>query len=124
MDPVKAFDALAHEARLSVFRLLIPAGREGLPAGHIGAHLGLPANSLSFHLNRLTQAGLLTCRRRGRQLFYTVDYPTLSEIVQFLAGDCCANAPEGCLPCCPTVPVPASAQTRQACGSSSEPEEA
>jgi len=122
-DPVTAFDALAHEARLSVFRLLIPAGREGLPAGHIGAHLGLPANSLSFHLNRLTRAGLLTSRRRGRQLFYAVNYPALSEMVQFLAGDCCAGVPEGCLPECPTVPSPARERGCRTCGAPT-PEEA
>lgn len=115
MDPVKAFDALAHETRLAVFRLLVPEGRDGLPAGAIGERLRLAPNSLSFHLNRLTQAGLLTSRRRGRQLFYAVHYETLSAIVQFLAADCCAGAPEGCLAGCPSLPLPAGLPAGPSC---------
>jgi ArsR family transcriptional regulator len=106
IDPVRAFDALAHETRLAVFRLLVPAGREGLPAGRIGERLRLAPNSLSFHLGRLSQAGLLTCRRQGRQLYYAVHYPALAAMVAFLAGECCADAPEGCLAGCPTLPLP------------------
>ena len=60
--PGKAFEALAHETRLAVFGLLIPAGREGMPAGVIGERLGLSPNSLSFHLGRLAIAGLVSAR--------------------------------------------------------------
>lgn len=103
LELVKAFEALAHETRLAVFRLLIPAGRNGLPAGVIGERLGLPANSLSFHLGRLVNAGLIRSRRQGRHLYYAVAYARLSELVGFLADDCCAAVPEGCLPDCPSV---------------------
>lgn len=103
LEPVKAFEALAHETRLAVFRLLIPVGRDGLPAGVIGERLDLPANSLSFHLGRLVNAGLIRGRRQGRHLYYAVAYARLSELVGFLADDCCAAAPEGCLPDCPSV---------------------
>ena len=101
----KTFKALSHETRLAVFRLLIPAGREGVSAGAIGERLGLPANILSFHLGRLVNAGLIRSRRQGRHLFYAVDYARLAEIVGFLADDCCAAVPEGCLPECPGAPL-------------------
>lgn len=97
----KTFEALAHETRLAVFRLLIPAGGDGLSAGTIGERLGLPANSLSFHLGRLVNAGLIRGRRQGRYLYYAVDYARLADLVGFLADDCCAAVPEGCLPECP-----------------------
>lgn len=97
----KAFEALAHETRLAVFRMLIPAGREGRSAGTIGEELGLPANSLSFHFGRLVNAGLIHSRRQGRHLYYALDYERLAELVGFLTDDCCAAVPEGCLPECP-----------------------
>ena len=100
----KTFEALSHETRLAVFRLLIPAGREGVSAGTIGERLGLPANSLSFHLGRLVNAGLIHSQRQGRHLYYAVDYACLAELVGFLADDCCAAVPEGCLPECPGAP--------------------
>lgn len=101
----KTFEALSHETRLAVFWLLIPAGREGVSAGTIGERIGLPANILSFHLGRLVNAGLIGSRRQGRHLFYAVDYARLAEIVGFLADDCCAAVPEGCLPECPGTPL-------------------
>jgi len=100
-ETVRAFDALAHETRLSVFRLLIPAGEAGLAAGAVGARLGLAPNNLSFHLGRLAHAGLVRSRRQGRHLYYAVDYAALAALVGFLADDCCAATPEGCLPACP-----------------------
>ncbi len=104
VDPTKAFEALAHETRLAVFRLLIPAGPEGLPAGVIGNRIGLLPNALSFHLGRLTNSGLLRMRRSGRNQYYAVDYQRLSALVGFLVEDCCANAPEGCMRGCPGMP--------------------
>ena len=103
LQPAKAFEALAHETRLAVFRLLIPAGPEGQPAGVIGEQLGLPPNSLSFHLGRLANAGLVSARREGRRLYYAVQYPRVAALIGYLVNDCCAEAPAGCLPDCPTV---------------------
>lgn len=113
--PARIFEALAHETRLAVFRLLIPAGRDGLAAGAIGSRLGLPANSLSFHLARLASADLVRARRQGRHLYYAVQYATLSEIVDFLADDCCSAAPEGCLPECPSRATVSSESCAQVC---------
>lgn len=102
----RVFEALAHEARLAVLRRLIPAGPEGLPAGAIGAALGLAPTRLSFHLGRLRAAGLVESRREGRHVHYAVRYAALGALVGFLVEDCCAGAPEGCLPECP-APAPA-----------------
>ena len=99
---VGSLEALAHQTRLGVVRMLIPVGRDGLAAGEIAARLDLPANSLSFHLGRLVNAGLIHCRRRGRNLFYAADYERIDEIVRFLTDKCCADAPQGCFPDCPT----------------------
>ena len=104
VDPTKAFEALAHDARLAVVRLLIPAGPDGLPAGVIGSRIGIPPNALSFHLGRLTNAGLVGMRRAGRNQYYAVDYRRLSALVGFLVEDCCGDAPDGCMPGCPGAP--------------------
>ncbi len=107
MHPVAAFEALGHDTRLAVFRLLIPAGPDGLAAGEISERIGMPPNALSFHLSRLVQADLVTSRRAGRQIFYAVEYERLSGLLSFLLNDCCADAPSGCLPGCPTKPLDA-----------------
>lgn len=107
-NAVGSFEALGHATRLGVLRLLIPAGVNGLAAGDISNHLDLPPNSLSFHLGRLVNAGLIECRRSGRNLFYAADYARVAELVRFLSVDCCADAPDGCLPQCPTVAEPPS----------------
>lgn len=100
-DPVAVFEALAHQTRLAMLRLLIPAGAEGLAAGEISQRIGLPPSALSFHLSRLAQADLITARRVGRQIFYAAHYERLTALLRFLVEDCCANAPGGCLPGCP-----------------------
>ena len=99
-EAVNSFEALAHETRLGVLRLLIPVGVSGMAAGDISKQLNLPPNSLSFHLGRLVNARLIVSRRSGRKLFYAAEYAHVAELVRFLADDCCANAPEGCLPEC------------------------
>jgi len=102
-DPVAAFEALAHETRLAVLRLLIPAGPDGLAAGEISEGIGLPPAALSFHLSRLVQADLIAARRAGRQIFYAARYERMTALLRFLVEDCCARAPSGCLPGCPST---------------------
>ena len=101
IDAVAGLVALGHEARLAVFRLLIPQGQRGLPAGEIGQRLGIPPNGLSFHLTRLEHAHLITSCREGRRIFYAANYERAADLIAFLTDDCCANAPEGCFPDCP-----------------------
>ncbi len=88
---IAALGALAQEARLGIFRLLVQAGPDGMPAGRIGEALGLPAATLSFHLNQLKQAGLVTCRRDGRSLIYAGSFATVNALLGYLTENCCGG---------------------------------
>jgi DNA-binding transcriptional ArsR family regulator len=104
---VVALGALAQESRLAVFRLLVQAGADGLPAGRIAEALDLPAPTLSFHLAQLKQAGLVTFRREGRSLIYVADYGAMNGLVAYLMENCCQGQPNACaVPSC--VPATAS----------------
>ena len=102
MDPrsaVACLGALAHETRLAVFRLLVQAGPDGLSAGTIAETIGLPPSSLTFHLQQLSHAGLITQRRVSRQLFYATDFAVMNEVVAYLTENCC-GAGTACAPAC------------------------
>lgn len=90
---VVALAALAQETRLSIFRLLVEAGPEGFCAGDIGARLGVPAATLSFHLAQLANAGLVQARQRGRFIFYSANFEAMNGIVAFLTENCCGGRP-------------------------------
>jgi len=92
---VTALAALAHESRLSVFRLLVEAGHEGLPAGRISECLGLPPSSLSFHLKELSHAGLIGSRQQGRFVIYAANFQAMTALLGFLTENCCAGDPCG-----------------------------
>lgn len=87
-----ALSALAHETRLDVFRLLVQAGPEGLPAGDVAHRLGVPAPTLSFHLKELRGAGLLRAEREGRQIHYAPDFENMTALVAYLGENCCAGS--------------------------------
>lgn len=87
----RALAALGHEARLSIFRLLVTAGPEGLRVGEIAAHLGLAASTLAHHLSTLVDAGLVVQDRQGREVFNRVDYPAMHTVLGFLTSACCAG---------------------------------
>lgn len=86
---VAALAALAQETRLDVFRLLVRSGPEGLAAGEIGAELGIPSATLSFHLKELRSAGLVACERDGRSRIYRPDFAAMHSLVGFLTESCC-----------------------------------
>ena len=96
LDAIAALAALAQESRLDIFRLLVQAGTDGLPAGQIGERLGLPSATLSFHLNQLKQADLVTFRREGRSLIYMAEYRAMNALLGFLTENCCQGNPAGC----------------------------
>jgi ArsR family transcriptional regulator len=102
---ISALAALAQGSRLDIFRLLVQAGPEGLPPGKIGDRLSLPLATLSFHLNQLKQAGLITFRRDGRSLIYSAAYGRMNALLGFLTENCCQSDPAACDPgrtiCCP-----------------------
>lgn len=87
----RALAALGHDARLSIFRLLVKAGGEGLRVGDIGAHLNLAPSTLAHHLSTLVDAGLVVQDRRGREVFNRVDYPAMRAVLGFLTSECCAG---------------------------------
>jgi DNA-binding transcriptional ArsR family regulator len=90
---VTALAALAHQWRLAVFRLLVEAGPDGLPAGRISERLALPPSSLSFHLKELTRAGLVRSRQQGRFVIYSADFAAMQGLVGFLTENCCGGEP-------------------------------
>ncbi len=93
---VSALSALAQESRLEIFRFLVQAGKNGIAAGKIAERLDLPPSTLSFHLNQLKQAGLLTCRREGRTLFYSANYDSMNDLVAYLMENCCQGQTDNC----------------------------
>lgn len=102
---IEALGALAHDHRLSIFRLLVERGPEGLAAGHIAGQVGLVPSSLTFHLQALQRAGLITQKRESRQLIYTADFEAMNGLVGYLTENCCAGS-SACAPNCkPAIPV-------------------
>ena len=96
---VAALGALAHETRLAVFRLLVQRGPDGMPAGAIAQAVKLPPSSLTFHLQQLAHAGLITQRRLSRQLFYAADFSAMNAVLGYLAENCCGGG-ASCAPVC------------------------
>ena len=90
--------ALGHPMRLQIVRFVVKAGNEGAAAGAIQAALDLPASTLSFHLKRLAQAGLLATRQEGTFLFYSADYTALQALTDYLWEDCCKGGTK--VSCC------------------------
>ena len=95
---IAALGALAQGTRLELFRLLVARGPEGLSAGIIAERLAVMPSSLSFHLQQLVHAGLISQRRLSRQLIYSADYNTMSELMAYLTENCCGRG--ACVPVC------------------------
>ena len=94
---VLQLSSIAQEARLEIFRLLVQAGPEGLPAGSIGESLSIPASTLSFHLKELSHAGLINSRQVSRFIYYSANYDAMNGLLAYLTENCCAGAEE-CAP--------------------------
>jgi DNA-binding transcriptional ArsR family regulator len=97
-DAVAGLAALAQDNRLDVFRLLVQAGPEGMPAGEIADSLGIAPNTLTFHFDRLRMAGLISVRREGRSMIYAARYETMNALLGYLTDNCCRGAPQKCAP--------------------------
>jgi len=110
-DAVSALAALAQDNRLDVFRLLVQAGPDGLPAGQVAEQLKLAPNTLTFHFDRLRSAGLVTVRREGRSMIYAARFEVMNALLGFLTENCCQGAAETCAPavCKPARPKQAKA---------------
>jgi DNA-binding transcriptional ArsR family regulator len=91
-DVIKALTALAQPVRLKVFRALVVTGEAGLTPGTISQALGIPANTLSFHLKELTNSGLVTQERASRHLIYRAAYGRMNALLGYLTDNCCRGA--------------------------------
>jgi DNA-binding transcriptional ArsR family regulator len=117
INAVAALAALAQDNRLDVFRLLVQAGPDGLPAGEVANALKIAPNTLTFHFDRLRMAGLVTVRRDGRSMIYAAQFQTMNALLGYLTENCCQGAAETCGPtlCKPTrskeAPKPATKST-------------
>lgn len=108
-DAVTALSALAQETRLSIFRLLVEAGPDGVSAGRIADTLKVPAATLSFHLKELARSGLVSSRQDKQFIYYAADYEQMANLMMFLTQNCCQGMPQACLSivetalgrCCP-----------------------
>src|SRR5471030_927101 len=95
--------ALAHDGRLSVFRLLVKAGPDGMAAGGIARKLATQPSTMSAQLLILSNAGLVRARRDGRSIIYAVDFAAMSALLLFLTKDCCGGRAEICAPLAQTI---------------------
>ena len=88
-----ALAALGHPARLTLFRLLVRAGPDGVLVGEIAAHLDMPLSTLAHHLRSLKQAGLIAQTRKGREVETRADTEALRDVLDFLMSECCKGVP-------------------------------
>ncbi|HXD14501.1 MAG TPA: metalloregulator ArsR/SmtB family transcription factor [Xanthobacteraceae bacterium] len=93
-----ALAALAQDNRLDVFRLLVEAGPQGMPAGEVAQALKLAPNTLTFHFDRLRGAGLVAVRREGRSMIYSAQYDAMNALIAYLTENCCQGATASCAP--------------------------
>ncbi len=108
-DAVAALGALAQDTRLRAFRLLVKHGPDGVPAGQLAAALGVPPSSLTFHLQQLLHAGLVTQRRASRNLIYAPDIGTMNGLITYLTENCCGRSAAH-TPVCDPAGVPGMTQ--------------
>ncbi len=85
------FDTLSQETRLRAFRLLVAAGRSGMAAGSLSEALGIPHNTLSFHLNHLSNAGVVSSSKQGRSVIYSANFDSVQGLIAFVVKDCCSQ---------------------------------
>ncbi len=111
-DAITVLSALASEARLAVYRLLVKRGPEGYTPSELAGRLDLPAPTLSFHLKGLAQAGLIVSRRESRNLYYSPNFERMNSLVGFLTENCCSLAGEGCDAECRPQSTPVQARKR------------
>lgn len=93
-EAVAAFDALSQETRLEAFRLLVKHGNSGMPAGELSTQLGIPSNTLSFHLNQMRHANLVKSQRKGRSIYYFADLNFTNSLLTYMVENCCALDPD------------------------------
>jgi ArsR family transcriptional regulator len=102
-EALTSLSALGHKGRLSIFRLLVKAGPDGLAAGDIALQLDTQPSTMSAQLLVLSNAGLVHARREGRSIIYAADFGQMTALLEFLTRDCCGGRPEICMPLVATM---------------------
>lgn len=110
-----AFDALSQATRLEIFRLLVRAGEDGIPAGEIADIVSGRQNTVSSHLAVLARAGLIVAERAGRTIRYRASYRTAGDLIAFLLEDCCGGRAEICAPLVANLACLQSSATEPCC---------
>jgi len=90
----RQLEALGNPARLRIYRMLVRAGRRGMAVGQLQERIGMPGSTLSHHLKRLIETGLLRQERSGTSLICHAEYATMTALLGFLADECCADEAE------------------------------
>lgn len=90
---VASLAALAQEHRLAAYRELVQAGPAGMRAGELAERLGIPANTLSFHVKTLSHAGLVESRHEGRHIYYSASFAAMNALLDYLSDNCCGGRP-------------------------------
>ena len=101
----RQLEALGNPTRLSIYRILVRAGAEGLPVGHVQEKLDIPASTLSHHCKRLVDTGLVSQERQGTTLICRTVYPAMAALIGFLSDECCVDGSQP-----PGEPAPATPQ--------------
>ena len=87
----KQLEALGNPTRLAIYRDLIQAGHRGYPVGEIRKKRGIPASTLSHHIAKLVQAGLVTQERVSRSLVCKADFNNMDTLMTFMVHNCCSD---------------------------------
>jgi len=93
---IEAFSALAHTTRITVFKLLIKEGKQGLSAGTIARQLEVQPSTLTAHLHILRRAGLIQSTRQQQKILYAANIDGTRQLLRFLTKECCDGNPEIC----------------------------
>jgi ArsR family transcriptional regulator len=88
-------DALGTPVRLKIYRLLVRVGERGMTVGEIQQRTGIPRSTLSHHLRRLIDRGLVSTEKSGTSLICRADYRAMNELVSFLSDECCIEESTG-----------------------------
>lgn len=89
----KRLEALGNPTRLEIYRLLVRAGHSGMAVGQVQSHLDLPGSTLSHHLRRLVECGLIRQERNGTTRFCHAEYDVMDALLGYLSNECCAADP-------------------------------
>ena len=94
-DAAAQLEALGNPTRLKLFRILVKVGEDGIPVGQLQSRLGAAASTLSHHLQKMIQVGLVTQERQATTLICRANYRTMNGLVGYLTEECCAEQ-KGC----------------------------